>query len=78
MIEGVEVNDISTYEDELGIRRISGITTNKGEIRTHNLVNCTGAWAPYIGRVSICVMVGSLSLFRYRQPLLPVDLGYHT
>ncbi len=43
--ENCAVVDILTEESLLGSRKVKGVVTNRGEIRTEKVVNCTGAWA---------------------------------
>nr|XP_009857807.1 sarcosine dehydrogenase, mitochondrial-like isoform X1 [Ciona intestinalis] len=50
MIENCTVNGITMKEDYLGLKRVQSVETNHGTIRTNNVVNCAGAWAPYIAQ----------------------------
>ena len=48
--------------DARGIRRVTGVRTALGDIKTTKVVNCGGAWARRIGRmvgvnVPLCAMV---------------------
>src|SRR5580704_15067537 len=47
--------DIATFTNVLGFRttgeRIDAVVTDKGEIRTHRVVNAAGAWAPEVARL---------------------------
>ncbi len=47
--------DIATFTDVLGFRttgkRIDAVVTDKGEIRTHRVVNAAGAWSPEVARL---------------------------
>ncbi|MDI6870990.1 MAG: FAD-dependent oxidoreductase [Bacillota bacterium] len=48
--------EIRTYEEVKSIKRdeqgrIAGLVTDRGEIRTPRLVNCCGAWAPFLGKM---------------------------
>lgn len=48
--------DIHIYEEVKGISRdrqgrVTGLTTDRREIRTPRIINCCGAWAPCIGKM---------------------------
>jgi sarcosine oxidase subunit beta len=47
--------EIATFTDVIGFRttgkRIDAVVTDKGEIRTHRVVNAAGAWSPEIARM---------------------------
>ncbi|WP_437897817.1 NAD(P)/FAD-dependent oxidoreductase [Sorangium sp. So ce124] len=47
--------DIATFTNVLGFRtqgaRIDAVVTDRGEIRTHRVVNAAGAWSPEIARM---------------------------
>ncbi|APR81966.1 Sarcosine oxidase beta subunit protein [Minicystis rosea] len=47
--------DIAPFTDVVGFRttgkRIDAVVTDKGEIRTHRVVNAAGAWSPEIARL---------------------------
>jgi sarcosine oxidase subunit beta len=47
--------EIATFTDVVGFRttgkRIDAVVTDKGEIRTHRVVNAAGAWAPEVARL---------------------------
>lgn len=47
--------DIATFTNVLGFRtrgaRIDAVVTDRGEIRTHKVVNAAGAWSPEIARM---------------------------
>ena len=47
--------EIATFTDVKGFRttgkRIDAVVTDKGEIRTHRVVNAAGAWAPEVARL---------------------------
>lgn len=49
VIEKCPVMGLETSIDDFGTRRVSGVQTAAGTIKTKALVNCTGAWAPVIG-----------------------------
>ncbi|XP_076800247.1 sarcosine dehydrogenase, mitochondrial-like [Clavelina lepadiformis] len=51
IVENCPVIDVTTEEDSLGIRRVSSVVTNQGTIKTKNVINCAGVWAPYIGQM---------------------------
>ncbi|XP_077967795.1 sarcosine dehydrogenase, mitochondrial-like [Styela clava] len=51
VIEKCEVKNIKTDEDISGMKRIVSIETNLGSIKTNKVINCTGAWAPYIAKM---------------------------
>ena len=44
---------IKTYEDSLGLKRVVAVETNRGTIRTNNVINCAGVWAPHVGQVRL-------------------------
>ncbi|MGK3990025.1 FAD-binding oxidoreductase [Sorangium sp. So ce136] len=47
--------DIATFTNVLGFRtqgaRIDAVVTDRGEIRTHKVVNAAGAWSPEVARL---------------------------
>ncbi len=47
--------EIATFTDVVGFRtkgaKITGVVTNKGEIRTSRVVNAAGAWSPEVARL---------------------------
>jgi len=47
--------EIATFTDVVGFRttgkRIDAVVTDKGEIRTHRVVNAAGAWSPEVARL---------------------------
>ncbi|KAH9361663.1 hypothetical protein HPB48_005184 [Haemaphysalis longicornis] len=49
VLEKCPVVGVETQVDDFGTRRVAGVQTAAGTVRTKALVNCTGAWAPYIG-----------------------------
>ena len=49
IVEGCEVTDVDTVVDDFGVRKVTGVQTSKGQIKTNCLVNACGAWSPYIG-----------------------------
>nr|XP_002128931.1 sarcosine dehydrogenase, mitochondrial-like [Ciona intestinalis]XP_018667187.1 sarcosine dehydrogenase, mitochondrial-like [Ciona intestinalis]XP_026689996.1 sarcosine dehydrogenase, mitochondrial-like [Ciona intestinalis] len=51
ILENCDVTSIETSTDDYGIKRIASINTNYGPIKTKNIVNCTGVWAPYVGEM---------------------------
>nr|XP_039249122.1 sarcosine dehydrogenase, mitochondrial-like isoform X1 [Styela clava] len=51
VIEKCEVKYIKTDGDIPGKKTIVSIETNLGSIRTNKVINCTGAWAPYIAKM---------------------------
>lgn len=51
MIEDCEVTDVEIAENDLGLKQVVAVKTNLGVIKTNNIVNCSGVWAPYIGKV---------------------------
>ncbi|UYV82994.1 SARDH [Cordylochernes scorpioides] len=59
-VVGLEVR-----EDDLGVKRIKGVITPSGTISTSCIVNCTGVWAPHIGK-----MAG------VKVPLVPIKHAY--
>lgn len=65
VIEKCAVTGIQVKEDDFGVRRVEGVETSLGTIRTPCVVNCTGAWAPQIGK-----MVG------VRVPLVAMKHAY--
>ena len=52
VIENCPVEGIMTEVDDLGVRRVSAVKTEVGDIKTKCVVNCTGVWAPYIGEMA--------------------------
>lgn len=46
------VEDVLTEVDDLGLKRVSGVVTNMGTVKTKHVFNCAGAWCNYIGNVS--------------------------
>ncbi|CAB4067340.1 SARDH [Lepeophtheirus salmonis] len=51
IFEDTSVVDILTEETSLSGRKIKGVKTSNGFIKTENVVNCTGGWANYISRM---------------------------
>ncbi|CAK8678205.1 unnamed protein product [Clavelina lepadiformis] len=51
VFENCNVIDITTAENDLGMRKVTSVVTDQGAIKTNIVVNCTGAWAPYIGQM---------------------------
>ena len=51
IIENCPVTDITTTTDDMGHKRVASVVTAMGAIKTKNVINCAGAWAPYIGKV---------------------------
>lgn len=49
VIEDCVVTGIDTNTTLFGSRQVSAVHTQKGTIKTNCIINCTGAWAPYIG-----------------------------
>jgi len=49
VIENCSITGIETDTSMFGSRQVSSVTTNQGTIKTKCVINCTGAWAPYIG-----------------------------
>ncbi|XP_063689445.1 sarcosine dehydrogenase, mitochondrial-like [Bolinopsis microptera] len=39
-------------ETTRGRKRVTGVQTNKGLIKTEKVINCTGAWGPYISEMA--------------------------
>ncbi|GAB6032728.1 hypothetical protein CHUAL_011598 [Chamberlinius hualienensis] len=53
IFEKTPVVDIDVKEDEFGVRRVTGVrVANDHTIKTSCVVNCAGAWAPYIGQMA--------------------------
>lgn len=46
------VTGIQVGEDEFGIKRVQGVETPSGTIKTNTVINCTGVWAPNIGAMA--------------------------
>ncbi|XP_071948370.1 sarcosine dehydrogenase, mitochondrial-like [Antedon mediterranea] len=46
------VTGIKVTEDDMGTRRVQGVETDAGMIRTNTVVNACGAWSPYIGAMA--------------------------
>lgn len=49
VVEDCAVTGIDTEINLFGSRQISAVRTDQGIIKTNCVINCTGAWAPYIG-----------------------------
>lgn len=52
VIEMCSVTDIETTVDDFGIKKVTGVVTNAGTIKTNCVINCCGVWAPYIGKMA--------------------------
>ncbi|XP_064457515.1 sarcosine dehydrogenase, mitochondrial-like [Ornithodoros turicata] len=52
VIEKCPVVKIETKVDDYGVRQVSGVETPFGLIGTKRVANCTGVWAPEIGRLA--------------------------
>ncbi|GIY67017.1 sarcosine dehydrogenase, mitochondrial [Caerostris darwini] len=46
------VTGIDVSENEFGTKKVSGVHTMNGTVKTNCIVNCTGVWAPYIGQMA--------------------------
>ncbi|XP_022101049.1 sarcosine dehydrogenase, mitochondrial-like [Acanthaster planci] len=46
------VTGIQVGEDEYGVKRVKGVETVSGTIKTSNVVNACGVWSPYIGQMA--------------------------
>lgn len=42
VIQGCSVTDVQVKEDDYGTKRVIGIETDKGTIKTNCIVNCAG------------------------------------
>jgi sarcosine dehydrogenase len=51
VFENCAVTGITTTVDDLGVKRVTGVDTPTGHIRTKAVVNCAGIWAPYLGEM---------------------------
>ena len=51
-MQDTSVTGIQTLIDDYGTKRIKAVETNKGTIQTSCVINCAGAWAPYIGEMA--------------------------
>nr|XP_039249163.1 sarcosine dehydrogenase, mitochondrial-like [Styela clava] len=52
VFEGCEILGLQVEENDMGTRQIKSVTTDLGTIKTSKVVNCTGVWAPYIGKMA--------------------------
>ncbi|XP_014664920.1 PREDICTED: sarcosine dehydrogenase, mitochondrial-like [Priapulus caudatus] len=52
VITKAQVTGISTKDDDFGVRRVTGVQTSNGFIKTNCVVNCAGAWAPKLGAMA--------------------------
>ncbi|KAG8194546.1 hypothetical protein JTE90_013293 [Oedothorax gibbosus] len=52
VIEKCAVTGIDVSKNDFGTKKISGVQTSAGTIKTDCIVNCTGVWAPYIGQMA--------------------------
>ncbi|XP_013401693.1 sarcosine dehydrogenase, mitochondrial [Lingula anatina] len=46
------VTGIDVQTDDFGTRRVQAVQTSSGTIKTNCVVNCTGVWAPKIGKMA--------------------------
>lgn len=46
------VTGIQFGVDDFGIKRVQGVETQYGTIKTPVVVNCSGVWSPYIGKMA--------------------------
>ncbi|XP_032227351.2 sarcosine dehydrogenase, mitochondrial [Nematostella vectensis] len=52
VFENCPVTGITTEVDDFGVLRVSGVDTVAGHIKTKNVVNCGGCWAPAVGAMA--------------------------
>ncbi|KAG1680638.1 Sarcosine dehydrogenase, mitochondrial [Nymphon striatum] len=52
IFEDCSVTGIDTQVDEYGTNRIQAVQTSNGPIKTNCVVNGSGVWAPYIGKLA--------------------------
>ncbi|XP_013787690.1 sarcosine dehydrogenase, mitochondrial-like [Limulus polyphemus] len=52
VIEKCSVTDVQVEENEFGTKKVKAVHTPSGTISTSCLVNCTGVWGPYIGKMA--------------------------
>ncbi|XP_064648723.1 sarcosine dehydrogenase, mitochondrial-like isoform X2 [Lineus longissimus] len=65
VVTDCSVTDIQTKVDEFGVKRVIGVETDRGVIKTNNVANCAGVWAPSLGK-----MAG------VKVPLVPMKHAY--
>ena len=58
VIEGCSVENILSEEGTFKSRRVSAVVTNRGTIKTNNVVNCTGVWANHVSNKVGTVHIG--------------------
>ncbi|XP_076800239.1 sarcosine dehydrogenase, mitochondrial-like [Clavelina lepadiformis] len=51
VFENCAVVNITTAENDLGQKKVVNVVTDQGTIKTDRVVNCAGAWSPYIGQM---------------------------
>nr|CAB3265865.1 sarcosine dehydrogenase, mitochondrial-like [Phallusia mammillata] len=51
IFEGCGVEGIDTRLDDFGIQRVSAVKTSRGSIKTGQVINCAGVWAPNISQM---------------------------
>ncbi|XP_066294122.1 sarcosine dehydrogenase, mitochondrial-like [Branchiostoma lanceolatum] len=52
VVENCSVTGIQVKEDDYGTKRVVGVETSHGIIKTKAVVNCAGVWSPYIGQMA--------------------------
>ncbi|XP_015921050.1 sarcosine dehydrogenase, mitochondrial [Parasteatoda tepidariorum] len=52
VFEKCPVTDIHVSEDDYGTKRVTAVSTPTGTVKTNCVVNCTGVWAPYLGKMA--------------------------
>ena len=52
MFEHCPVTGFQTDVDDFGVKRVTGVETPVGTIKTKCVVNCGGVWSPYIGSLA--------------------------
>ncbi|XP_033643336.1 sarcosine dehydrogenase, mitochondrial-like [Asterias rubens] len=52
VVTNCPVTGIVVGEDDFGVKRVKGVETVSGTIKTQVVVNAAGVWAPYIGKMA--------------------------
>ena len=45
------MTDITTSVNDVGVKKVTGVETPSGYVKTNAVVNCAGVWAPYLGQM---------------------------
>jgi len=52
VIQQTAVTGLETFVDDYGTKRVSGVVTPVGIIKTNTVVNCAGVWSPSVGAMA--------------------------